>query len=59
MQRTVKDPPIIFTGALALKSGNTRKFLFQEVESLLTIFPIVRSGSRYVLKLDDTSIVGF
>ena len=30
-------PPIIFTEALVLKSGSTRKFSFQEVESLLII----------------------
>ena len=30
-------PPIIFTEALVLKSGSTRKFLFQEVELLLII----------------------
>ena len=30
-------PPIIFTEALVLRSGSTRKFLFQEVESLLII----------------------
>ena len=30
-------PPIIFIEALVLKSGSTRKFLFQEVEPLLVI----------------------
>ena len=29
VQRRVQDPPIIFTEALVLKSGSTRKFLFQ------------------------------
>ena len=32
-----KTPPMIFTEALVLKSGSTRKFSFQEVESLLII----------------------
>ena len=27
-----RKPPIIFTEALVLKSGSTRKFSFQEVE---------------------------
>ena len=36
-RRRVRDPPIIFTEALVLKSGSTRKFSFQEVESLLII----------------------
>ena len=31
------SPPIIFTEALVLKSGSTRKFSFQEVEPLLII----------------------
>ena len=30
-------PPIIFIEALVLKSGSTKKFLFQEVEPLLVI----------------------
>ena len=30
-------PPIILTEALVLKTGSTRKFSFQEVESLLII----------------------
>ena len=33
----VQAPPIIFTEALVLKSGSTRKFSFQEVEPLLDI----------------------
>ena len=37
MRRRVQDPPIIFTEALVLKSGSTKKFLFQKVESLLVI----------------------
>ena len=32
-----RKPPIIFTEALVLKSGSTRKFSFQEVEPLLII----------------------
>ena len=31
------SPPIIFTDALVLKSGSTRKFSFQEVKPLLII----------------------
>ena len=29
VQRRMQDPPIIFTEALVLKGGSTRKFLFQ------------------------------
>ena len=36
-RRRVQDLPIIFTEALVLKNGSTRKFSFQEVESLLII----------------------
>ena len=37
-QRGVQaPPPIIFTEALVLKSGSTRKFSFQEMEPLLII----------------------
>ena len=35
--RVQAPPPIIFTEALVLKSGSTRKFSFQEMESLLII----------------------
>ena len=36
-QRRAQALPIIFTEALPLKSGSTRKSSFQEVESLLII----------------------
>ena len=42
-RRGRKPPPIIFTEALVLKSGNTRKFLFQEVEPLLIFSTLFRS----------------
>ena len=29
VRRRVQDPPVIFTEALVLKGGSTRKFLFQ------------------------------
>ena len=39
-QRRVQDPAIIFNEASVLKSGSTRKFSFQEVESLRIIYTI-------------------